>query len=104
MGDICEPFYVPNGGPNPKWPEYPRIPYGQRLLPPILDSHAAEKPDAVMELMAKSTDLSQGFLKITWRDLKCAVDRMSYWIDSHLGKRSGSEVFAYMVGWRNQCF
>lgn len=87
--------YVPTGRSNPQWNE--SIRYGQRLLPQVLDDRATRNPQELYAIVAKSSDVRQGVLNISIGDVSRAVNYMSWWIDSTVGKRTGSEVMAYMV-------
>ena len=86
---------VPNG--NARQGLDGRTPYGQRLLPQIIDSSAADDPARLVGMIAKSTDISQGFTKVTIGEAALAVNYMAWWIEEHVGSSKDFETVAYLV-------
>jgi len=70
--------------------------YGQRLWPHIIDSTVEADPERVVGLIGKSSDISQGFTKVTIADVQHAMNYMAWWLE----EKAGATVFetvAYMV-------
>lgn len=71
--------------------------YTQRLLPQVLDSFAAEDPDHILGMAARSEDLTQGFLTITTSQLRHAVNWTAFWLDSQkCFSTQSTETIAYI--------
>lgn len=70
--------------------------FGQRLLARVIDDCAAKQPDRVWAAVPRSSDLTQGFVDITFRQFAKASDRAAFWLEDCLGASNGSfETFAY---------
>jgi hypothetical protein len=70
--------------------------YGERLLPQVVDQVATDTPDRLVGMVAKSSDISQSFHKITMSGLSRAVNFTAHWIDGYLGCSSLSQTYAYL--------
>lgn len=81
----------------------PGGPYGERLLPQVIDAYAESDPERIYALVPNSADVTQGFRKITMRDLASAVDLIAWWIDSHFGRSESFETLAY-IGATDICY
>lgn len=81
----------------------PGGPYGERLLPQVIDAYAESDPVRIYALVPNSADVTQGFRKITMRDLASAVDLIAWWIDSHFGRSESFETLAY-IGATDICY
>lgn len=70
-----------------------------QLLPTALFNIAKQYPDLTYaEYFSDSTNLANGYRKVTYRDLNNAVRAMAWWIDEQVGKPSvgdGSETMVY---------
>ena len=73
-----------------------RIPYGNRLLPQLVDGFAEDEPGKLIGLIAKSSDISEGFTKVTFKDLSNAVNHIAWWIQTRIGPAQGRTI-SYMV-------
>ena len=71
-------------------------PYGERLLPQVIDAYAKSDPDRIYALVLHSADVTQGFRKITMKELASAVNRIAWWIDGEIGHSDNFETLAYM--------
>ncbi|KAK4693659.1 hypothetical protein P7C71_g3783, partial [Lecanoromycetidae sp. Uapishka_2] len=71
-------------------------PYGERLLPQIIDAYVQSDPERVYALVPYSIDVAQGFRKITYRNLASAVNGVAWWIDREIGHSDNFETLAYM--------
>lgn len=71
-------------------------PFGERLLPQIIDAYAQSEPERVYAMVPHSTDLTHGFRKITMRQLASAVDVIGWWIDRQIGHSDCFETLGYM--------
>ena len=71
-------------------------PIGSRLLPQIADAFAKHKPDTIWGSIARSSDFSEGFQDITFKQLAHAVNYTAWLIDGKLGRSNDFEAIAYM--------
>lgn len=74
------------------------ISYGERLLPHVVDEAAQHDPTRIVGLIAKSVDLSQGFLEVTIGDIAQAANYMAWWIEARIGGGQEFRTIAYLVG------
>lgn len=74
----------------------PGGPYGERLLPQIIDAYAIRDPERLYALVPYSTDLSQAFRRITMRGLSNAVNHVAWRIHKEIGHSDTFETLAYM--------
>lgn len=75
------------------------VQYGRRLLPQLVDDKAQSNPAQLMGMIAKSSDLSQGFFEFSYKDIANAVNFISWWLIKKMGPPSaGRNTIAYMVG------
>ncbi|TVY28697.1 Non-canonical non-ribosomal peptide synthetase [Lachnellula hyalina] len=70
--------------------------YGQRILPKLVDELAAATPNRVLGMIARSSDVSKGFIELSTTQLANAVNYTSWWIEDHIGKSSNFETIAYL--------
>ncbi|TVY44409.1 Non-canonical non-ribosomal peptide synthetase [Lachnellula subtilissima] len=70
--------------------------YGQRILPKLVDELAAATPNRVLGMMARSSDISKGFIDLSTTQLANAVNYTSWWIEDHIGKSINFETIAYL--------
>lgn len=77
------------------------VEYGKRLLPQVIDESAEENPHRLVGMMAKSHDISDGFIKVTIGDVANAVNHMAWWIEECVGKSKDFETVAYLVSSTN---
>nr|WEH02129.1 carboxylic acid reductase [Expression vector JGI_C3] len=68
----------------------------QRLLATVVDSLALECPTRRFCLIPNGKDVHQGFREVTFRDLCCAVNRMSWWMEKHLASSVKGATIAYL--------
>lgn len=71
-------------------------PYGERLLPQVIDAYAKRDPERIYALVPHSADVDQGFRRITMKELARAVNRIAWWIDREIGHSDNFETLAYM--------
>ncbi|RFU76421.1 transferase family [Trichoderma arundinaceum] len=74
----------------------PLFDYGKRLLPQILDDLALSEPDRIVYSVAKCSDISQGFQKVSARALAKAVDKTAWWLHNQVGKSTVLEAVGYI--------
>ena len=72
------------------------VQYGQRLLPQVVDQAAIDTPDRLVAMIAKSSDITQGFDRVTMSGLSRAINFAAHWIDGHLGRGSPNQTYAYV--------
>ncbi len=70
--------------------------YGKRLLPQILDDLASAEPDRIIYSIAKSSDISQGFLHVSARAFANAVDKTAWLLHHQLGRSLTIQAVAYI--------
>lgn len=83
-----------------RWPEIRidhGVRYGERLVPQVIDERAAKEPNHVFARLARSSDISKGFLQITMKELANAINYTAHWLDEQIGRSDGSETVAYVV-------
>ncbi|KAI1461664.1 hypothetical protein F4805DRAFT_412942 [Annulohypoxylon moriforme] len=69
---------------------------GERLLPSFVDEIALSDPSRVLYSMAKTKNPEDGFEDIDARSFASAVNRLSWYIDEHLGRGQGFPTVAYI--------
>ncbi|QSZ34019.1 hypothetical protein DSL72_005599 [Monilinia vaccinii-corymbosi] len=67
-----------------------------RLLPHILEEEARNDPQRVVAIVAKTSDISMGFDRLTAGEFLNAVDFTAHWIDGHICNSSPTETFAFI--------
>lgn len=70
--------------------------YGERLLPQIIDANAQNEPEKIYALVPLSADVTQGFRKITYKELASAVNVIAWWIHREIGHSDNFETLAYI--------
>ena len=75
----------------------PSVPYGERLLPNVLDEIASADPDRLLARARQSTDPIDGFVDFIARDVANAVNYMAFWLEGRLGDLDKRSTFAFMV-------
>ena len=88
---------IPNGAPVQPT-QNGTVKYSQRLLPQVVDSLAAEDPDHVLGMAAKSEDPSEGFTSITTSELSHAVNFTAHWLDFQKCIALGSSETISFIG------
>ncbi|KAI9368851.1 hypothetical protein BJX61DRAFT_550058 [Aspergillus egyptiacus] len=73
-------------------------PIGKRLLPALVDKHAQSDPDRLFAIIPNGAAVSDGFRRVSFRDLARGVDAMAWWIEGQFGKDGKKETVAYMAG------
>ena len=68
-----------------------QTPYGRRLLPCVLDDEAQANPLRVFAAIARSTELSQGFQDISFRQVANAVNATAYKLQAVFGSQLDHE-------------
>lgn len=67
-----------------------------RLLPTILQEEALRDPQRVVAMVARSSDISKGFDKLTTGQFLHAVNYTAHWMDSQIGNSSTPETIAFV--------
>lgn len=70
--------------------------YGKRLIPQIVDELANTDPTRIYASFPRSTNVSDGFRDVTFRELAQAADAASWWLERKIGRSDSSETLAYM--------
>ena len=58
--------------------------YGHRLIPQVIDASADEVPDRLVGMIAKSTDVSQGFTTVRIGDVAHAMNYTAFWMETFI--------------------
>jgi acyl-CoA synthetase (AMP-forming)/AMP-acid ligase II len=70
--------------------------YGRRLVPTIIDQLAASDPDRNFASYPKSSDLTEGFIDVSFSTLSNAINRASWWLAAAMKSTASSDTFAYL--------
>ncbi|KAI0384999.1 acetyl-CoA synthetase-like protein [Hypomontagnella monticulosa] len=73
-----------------------KSPYGQRLLPSVLDELAQTNPSRLYGAIPKTADVGQGFYDVTMADMARCVNFMANWISDRFGQSDRFETFTYI--------
>jgi len=73
-----------------------QIPYGQRLMPVVIDELSEKQPEKIFAIIPRTLDLDDGFVNVTYRDFANAINRMAEWLEEKMGRSSSFETLAYM--------
>lgn len=68
----------------------------KQLLCQILDEKADRTPEQLFCVHPVSSDISQGWRRVTMADLASAVNYSAWWIERTIGHGNPSEPLAYM--------
>ncbi|KAJ3519615.1 hypothetical protein NM208_g14059 [Fusarium decemcellulare] len=71
-------------------------PYGNRLIPQILDDLASAEPGRILYSTAKSSDLSQSFRDVSARAFTKAVDKTAWLLRRELGENPEIRAVGYI--------
>lgn len=71
-------------------------PFGERLLPQVVDHYAVENPDRIFGSYAISNDISQGFRSVTMMQMAVSVNHLAWWIKERFGVSNDFETISYM--------
>ena len=71
-------------------------PYGDRLVPQIVDTRAQNEPNRVVYLTPSGPDVKHGFHEVTAQQFAKAVNKVAWWLESELGKGEGFPTVAYI--------
>ncbi|KAJ5408352.1 hypothetical protein N7509_002235 [Penicillium cosmopolitanum] len=69
----------------------------KRLLLTSVDDAAEKEPDRRFAVIPKGSELSDGFMNLTMKELARAVNCMAWWIESVIGKGKPRQTLAYMA-------
>lgn len=70
--------------------------YGKRLIPQIVDELARSEPTRIYASFPLSTNVSDGFRDITFKELAQAADAAAWWLEKMIGRSDASETLAYI--------
>lgn len=69
---------------------------GRRLLPVVLDAHAATNPDRLYAVIPKTADVKDGLRDISVADLARCANCMAQWIEERFGRSDSFETLSYI--------
>lgn len=78
------------------YPSDAEIKRANRLIPHILEEEARENPQRVIAMVAKTSDISEGFNEVNAEQFLRGVDFLAHWVDSYKSKSSSAETFAFI--------
>ena len=71
--------------------------YGNRLLPVTIDEIAKEEPSrAWASLPREDSDLSQGYVDVTYEAFAKGINELAWLIDRYFGRSKDFETIAYL--------
>jgi hypothetical protein len=73
------------------------VDYGERLVPHFIDQIVTDEPKRILGMIVKSSDISEGFRKVTFREFAAAVDFTAWWVEEQLKLKGGPNTIAYIV-------
>jgi hypothetical protein len=74
----------------------PEVPYGRRLIPPLIDNIARDNPNKVFASIPKSFDLTEGYIDVTYDAFSRAINRAAAFLEDRFGKSTSFETLAYL--------
>lgn len=74
----------------------PGGPYGERLLPQIVDALASSNPTRVYASVPRTANVADGFRDVTMKDLANAINTVAWMLERTLGRSETFETIAYM--------
>ena len=82
---------ITNGNSHSQLRDGNQIKHGERLLSQVIDTWAAEDPDYIVGMMAKSNSNSVplDFINLSLSQLANAVNYTSHWLDKTLDTKAG---------------
>jgi hypothetical protein len=69
---------------------------GRRLLHVTIDEISAKTPERIWGSIPRSADLSDGYRDISYRTFSNAINRLSWFLESKLGKSATFEAVTYI--------
>lgn len=69
----------------------------KQLLVTSVDDAAEREPNRRFAVIPKGSELSDGFMNLTMKELARAVNCMAWWIESTIGEGNSRETLAYMA-------
>ena len=70
--------------------------YGSRLMPCVVDELSASTPSRVYASVPVSSDLSEGFRDVTFREVAAATNSLARRITAQIGRSETFETIAYI--------
>ncbi|KAK5019294.1 putative NRPS-like protein biosynthetic cluster [Cryomyces antarcticus] len=71
------------------------LPVGERTLPELADELALSDPSRIWATIARASDVSDGFLDVTVKELANAVSATAWWIEEKIGRSDEFATIAY---------
>ncbi|KUJ07624.1 acetyl-CoA synthetase-like protein [Mollisia scopiformis] len=72
------------------------VPYGRRLVPVVIDEIAQNDPERVFASIPKTTDLSEGYVDVTYDAFSRAINRAATFLERTFGRSGSFETLAYL--------
>ena len=66
------------------------------MLPQALDVLAESEPERTLGCIAKSTDMSKGFIEVKTRDIARAVNYCAWWLEEQIGRGADFETIGIL--------
>lgn len=74
----------------------PPVEYGKRLLPTLIDDTARDDPGRIFAVIAKTVDIEDGFIDVSYRRLSTAINSCAWWMETKLGRNLNFATIAYI--------
>jgi hypothetical protein len=72
------------------------VPFGQRLLLPLLEQIAETEPQRIYASIPKTQNFNGGYRDVTYHELYGAVNRAAAWLEDTFHRSSTFETLAYI--------
>ena len=74
----------------------PQNRYGERFLHLVFDDISTSNPDRLYASIPLSTDLTEGFKDLSFRDVAYCVDIFAHSLERDIGRSTKAETVAYL--------
>lgn len=72
------------------------LPFGERLLPSVVDECAIRDPNRIYGSYATSNNVADGFRNVSMAQLARGVNHAAWWIKDQIGTSRNFDTIAYM--------
>lgn len=70
--------------------------YGERFLNTVFDEVSVTDPDRLFASISLSTDVTEGFKDLSFRDISRCVNNFACFLEREIGSSSKAETIAYL--------
>lgn len=68
----------------------------RKPYPLMVQDRAKDTPDRTFAIIPKTDSIEDGYMNLTYSQLDRAVNKMSWWLETQLGKSKNFDTIAYM--------